>query len=106
MFKVLPDVNIPWKSVWIGAFVTAFLFEIGRFSLGLYFGKSDPGSGYGAAGSVILIMLWVYYSCLILFFGAAFTKVYSTHYGFDIHVSENAVKIEKQEEVKQETKVT
>jgi membrane protein len=106
IFKVLPDAKIPWKSVWVGAFVTAFLFEIGRFSLGLYFGKSDPASGYGAAGSVILIMLWVYYSCLILFFGAAFTKVFSSKYGLDIHVSENAVKVEQEEHVKEETKIS
>ncbi|SDB49643.1 membrane protein [Flavobacteriaceae bacterium MAR_2010_188] len=80
MFKFMPDVRIPWKTVWIGAVITALLFDLGKFLLSFYFGKSDPGSTYGAAGSVILILLWVSYSCLILFFGAAFTKVYSNTY--------------------------
>ncbi len=99
IYKVLPDVKIPWKNVWIGALVTGLLFEIGRFSLGLYFGKSDPGSTYGAAGSVILILLWVNYSCLILFFGAEFTKVYAINTGHPIIPSETAVKVETQEKV-------
>ena len=99
IYKVLPDVKIEWKSVWIGATVTALLFEIGRFALGLYFGKSDPGSTYGAAGSVILLMLWVNYSCLILLFGAEFTKVFAERSGHPIQTSEIAVKIEKKEVV-------
>ena len=77
MFKILPDVKIKWKSVWIGAFITAVLFGIGKFALGLYFGQADPASGYGAAGSIILILLWASYSSMIVFFGAEFTKVYS-----------------------------
>lgn len=80
MFKFMPDVRIPWKTVWIGAVITALLFDLGKFLLGYYFGKSDPGSTYGAAGSIVLILLWVSYSCLIFFFGAAFTKVYSNMY--------------------------
>lgn len=77
MFKFLPDAKIKWKHVWIGSFVTAFLFDIGKFGLGLYFGKLNPGNGYGAAGSIILIMLWVSYSSMIVFFGAEFTRAYA-----------------------------
>ena len=77
MFKFLPDAKIKWKHVWIGSFVTAFLFEIGKFGLGLYFGKANPGTGYGAAGSVILILLWVTYTSMIVFFGAEFTHAYA-----------------------------
>lgn len=77
MFKIFPDVKIKWRYVWIGAFLTAILFEIGKFALGLYFGKADPGSGYGPAGSLILILLWVSYSTMIVFYGAEFTHTYS-----------------------------
>lgn len=77
MFRILPDAKIKWKSVWIGAFITAVLFEIGKFALSLYFGTADPASGYGAAGSIILILLWASYSSMIVFYGAEFTKVYS-----------------------------
>jgi membrane protein len=65
------------KHVWIGSIVTAFMFDIGKFALGLYFGKLNPGDGYGAAGSIILIMLWVSYSSMIVFFGAEFTRAYA-----------------------------
>ena len=77
MFKVLPDARVKWKHVWIGSFVTAFLFEIGKFALGLYFSKANPGTGYGAAGSIILIMLWVTYSSMIVLYGAEFTHSYA-----------------------------
>lgn len=77
MFKYLPDAKVPWKRVWIGGLVTGVLFTIGKSALGLYFGKADPGSGYGAAGSIILILLWVSYSSMILFFGAEFTHTYT-----------------------------
>lgn len=77
MFKFLPDAKIKWKHVWIGSVVTAFLFDIGKFGLGLYFGKLNPGDGYGAASSIILIMLWVSYSSMIVFFGAEFTRAYA-----------------------------
>src|SRR5690606_31310912 len=70
IFKYLPDVKIHWKSIWTGALVTSVLFVLGKFALGLYFGLSNPGSTYGAAGSIVLVLLWVSYSCLILFFGA------------------------------------
>ena len=77
MFKFFPDAKIKWRQVWIGSFVTAILFETGKTALGLYFGKADPGSGYGAAGSIILIMLWVSYSSMIVFYGAEFTHAYA-----------------------------
>ena len=79
MFKFLPDAKIKWKHVWIGSVVTAFLFGIGKFGLGLYFGKLNPGDGYGAASSIILIMLWVSYSSMIVFYGAEFTRVYADY---------------------------
>jgi len=77
MFKFLPDAEIKWHWVWTGSFVTSLLFIIGKSVLGLYFGKVDPGSGYGAAGSVIIILLWISYSSMIVFFGAELTKVYT-----------------------------
>jgi membrane protein len=92
MFKILPDARIKWKSVWIGAFLTSFLFIIGKSALGLYFGKANPGAGYGAAGSIILILIWTSYSSMILFFGAEFTKAYSDYYYGEIPPSETAVK--------------
>jgi len=91
MFKILPDAKIKWSFVWVGAFFTALLFVIGKSALGLYFGKADPGSGYGAAGSIILILLWVTYSSMIVFLGAEFTKAYSELYG-EAAPTENAVK--------------
>lgn len=77
MFKFFPDAKIKWRHVWVGSFLTAILFESGKFALGLYFGKADPGSGYGAAGSVILILLWVSYSSMIVLYGAEFTHAYA-----------------------------
>jgi len=97
MFRYLPDAMIQWKTVWIGAFITAILFVVGKYLLGLYFGKADPGSTYGAAGSVVLILLWVSYSSLILFFGAEFTFVYAKHYGIKIKPNSNAVRYEMKE---------
>lgn len=81
MFKYLPDAKIKWRTVWIGAILTAILFVVGKLLLGIYFGQADPGSTYGAAGSIVLILLWVSYSSLILFFGAEFTYVYAKRYG-------------------------
>lgn len=92
MYKILPDAVIKWKFVWVGAFFTSLLFVIGKSALGLYFGTVNPGSGYGAAGSVILILLWSSYSSMIVFFGAEFTKTYSDHCIGETPPSENAVK--------------
>lgn len=77
MFKIFPDAKIKWEDVWIGSFLTAFLFEMGKVGLGLYFSTADPGVGYGAAGSVILILLWVSYSSMLVLYGAEFTHAYS-----------------------------
>ncbi len=84
IFKYLPDVRIRWKTVWIGAVLTAVLFALGKFLMGLYFGEADPHTTYGAAGTVVLILLWVSYSSMILFFGAEFTYVYAERYGLEI----------------------
>jgi membrane protein len=94
MFKFLPDAKIKWKHVWIGAFVTALLFEIGKFVLSLYFGKANPGTGYGAAGSIILIMLWVNYSSIIVLFGAEFTHAYANMFSGGVAPNKIA-KVEK-----------
>lgn len=77
ILKVLPDVTISWREVWIGAFVTAVLFDIGKYLIGLYLGRSTTTSIYGAAGSFVILLLWVYYSAQIVFFGAEFTHIYS-----------------------------
>ncbi len=77
MFKYFPDAKIKWRHVWIGSLITAFLFTMGKYGLGLYFGKATPGIGYGTAGSVILIMLWVSYSSMIVYYGAEFTHAYA-----------------------------
>jgi len=94
MFKFLPDAKIKWKHVWIGSFVTTFLFEIGKFALGFYFGKANPGTGYGAAGSVILIMLWVTYSSMIVLYGAEFTHAYANMYSGKVAPTEIAKKLQ------------
>ena len=90
MFKVLPDVRIRWRDVWVGAAVTAGLFTLGKFLIGLYLGYGSVGSAYGAAGSVVVFVVWVYYSSLILFTGAEFTKVYALRCGCGAEPAENA----------------
>ncbi|AEV31846.1 putative membrane protein [Owenweeksia hongkongensis DSM 17368] len=90
MFKFLPDVEISWKSVWVGSIVTAVLFSIGKTLLGLYFAHADPSSSFGAAGTIILVMIWVNYTCLILFFGAEFTQVHARKYNHKIRPSKHA----------------
>jgi membrane protein len=81
IFKILPDVELTWRDVWIGAVVTALLFTAGKFAIGYYIGKSGVASAYGAAASVVTILLWIYYSSLILLFGAEFTKAYAESRG-------------------------
>lgn len=80
MYKFLPDVHIPWSNVWIGAVLTSFLFMIGKFAIGMYLGKSDIGNSFGAAGSLVILLVWVYYSAQIFLFGAEFTHVYGKHF--------------------------
>ena len=91
IFKVLPDVHIAWRDVWIGALATAVLFTIGKSLIGLYLGKSAVSSAYGAAGSLVVILLWLYYSAQILFFGAEFTKVWARRHGKGIQPASTAV---------------
>ena len=81
IFKFLPDVEIEWREVWVGAFVTALLFSVGKAVIGIYLGNSAVASTFGAAGSLVLLLLWIYYSAQILFFGAEFTQVYANQYG-------------------------
>jgi membrane protein len=101
IFKVLPDAKIKWKDVLIGSMATAGLFMIGKFAITYYIGTSNIGSIYGTAGSLVVLLLWVYYSAVILYFGAEFTKIYATQYGSRIHPNEYAVWI-KQIEVEEE----
>jgi membrane protein len=98
IFKVLPDAKIKWKDVRPGAIFTAILFMIGRLVIGLYISKSGTSSTYGAAGSLIVILLWVYYTAIILYFGAEFTRAYADFYGIKIEPAEFAVHVEQKEE--------
>ena len=91
IFKVLPDAKIKWKDVIAGAFATSILFMLGKFGISFYIGKSNVGTTYGAAGSLVILLLWVYYSAIILYFGAEFTKAYAIAYGSAIHPNEYAV---------------
>lgn len=90
IFKYLPDVNIGWRSVWIGSIITSILFTIGKEILSFYFGEASPGNVYGAAGSIIIILLWVSYSSMILFFGAEFTWIYTRRYGYKFRPKSHA----------------
>ena len=90
IYKYVPDVEIEWRDVWVGAALTAILFTIGKYLIGLYIGTSGVSSTFGAAGSLITILVWVYYSSLIFFLGAEFTRVYATQYGSGVAPAENA----------------
>jgi membrane protein len=81
IYKILPDVTVAWRDVWVGAIVTAALFTIGKYLIGLYIGNSGVASSYGAAGSLVALMIWIYYSSQILLFGAEFTQVFAARYG-------------------------
>lgn len=91
IFKIVPDVQVAWRDVVIGAAITAVLFKIGEYALSFYFERSDPTSAFGAAGSVILLLLWVYYSAQILFLGAEFTQVYTREYGSGMKPERGAI---------------
>jgi len=95
IYRILPDVEISWRDVWVGAAATAVLFTIGKYLIGLYLGHSSVASVYGAAGSLVVVLLWVYYSSQILFFGAEFTQVYACAYGAEIVPGKNAVAVKK-----------
>jgi membrane protein len=99
IFRYLPDAKIGWRDVWVGATLTAVLFGLGKFVLGLYLGSGAAGSAYGAASSLITLLLWIYYAAQILLFGAEFTQVYANTYGSHVEPMEHAVKIEITEKV-------
>lgn len=93
IYKVLPDVELTWKEVRFGAIVTAILFQIGKYLIGLYLGSSSISSTYGAAGSLAVMLVWIYYSSQILFLGAIMTYVYAVRKGYGVRPSEHAVKL-------------
>jgi membrane protein len=97
IFKFLPDAKIQWRDVWIGAIMTAILFAIGKWALGLYLGSGSAASAYGAASSLITLLLWVYYSSQILLFGAEFTQVYACQAGRGVEPDEHAMRLETKE---------
>jgi membrane protein len=97
IFRFLPDAKIAWRDVWVGATLTAVLFVIGKFFLGLYLGSGAAGSAYGAASSLITLLLWIYYAAQILLFGAEFTQVYTNTYGSHIEPEEHAVRVKRRE---------
>jgi membrane protein len=100
IFKIVPDVHIDWQDVWAGSIVTAILFVAGKMAIGFYLGRSGVGSAYGAAGSVLIVLAWVYYSSQILFFGAQFTKLHAEERHVDIRPVEGAQTVTPPEETR------
>ncbi len=96
LFKVLPDVRITWKEAWLGAAVTALLFSIGRLLIALYLGHSTIASSYGAAGSLAALLIWIYYSCAIMFYGAEFVRAYRLGHGRKVEPKETAVRVRRE----------
>ncbi len=96
IFKVLPDAEVAWRDVWVGAIVTGVLFVLGKFAIGFYLGQSDPGEAFGAAGSLAVMLIWVYYSAMILFFGAEFTQSWAERRGSGIQPQEGAVRVKQE----------
>jgi membrane protein len=99
LFKVMPDAKISWRNVWVGAAVTAVMFVLGKFLIGFYLGKSNPGQAYGAAGSLAVLLLWVYYSSLILLFGAEFTETWAERRGRGIEPEPGAVRVRRDKRI-------
>ena len=93
LFHYLPDARVPWRDLWPGAFLTAALFVLGKYLIGFYVSKADPGSAYGAAGSIIVLLVWVYYSALLVFFGAEFTQQLLLEFGEEIRLKQFAINI-------------
>lgn len=93
VYKILPDVNMQWGRVWIGSLVTAVLFTLGKYAIGLYLGKTSTASTYGAAGSLVVVLLWVYYSSIIFYLGAEFIRAYALFHGEEIEPAKNAVRL-------------
>lgn len=106
LFKVLPDAKIKWRDVWVGAVITTALFTIGKYVIGFYLGNSSFNSAYGAAGSVVIILVWVYYSTTIFLFGAELTSVYAEEFGSKIRPYDTAVKVQMVELEKDEQNKT
>lgn len=96
LFKVMPDVHLRWRDVWVGAAITAALFTIGRYLIALYLGRSTVASVYGTAGSLVALLIWVYYSCAILFYGAEFTRAYRHVHKLKVQPKETAVVVREE----------
>jgi membrane protein len=99
MFKVLPDAKVAWRSALVGGFVTGVLFVVGKYLIGLYIGQSNPGEAYGAAGSLIVLLLWIYYSAIIVLFGAEFTETWAEKRGEGIEPEPGAIRVRREEQV-------
>lgn len=93
IYRYLPDAEVEWRDVWMGAFITAILFSLGRYGIGFYLGNSSTASAYGAAGSFVLLLLWIYFTSMIFLFGAEFTQVWARHHGHRIGPTEHAVRV-------------
>ena len=98
IFKVLPDAKVGWRDVWVGAVATALFFVIGKFLIGLYIGQSDPGSAFGAAGALAVLLVWIYYAAVILLLGAEFTQAWMRMHGREIEPEEGAVRVVERKE--------
>jgi membrane protein len=91
IFKILPDAHVAWKDVWIGAFVTSVLFHLGKYLIGLYVGRASVGSAFGAAGSLAVLLVWIYYSAQLILLGAEFTRCYATRFGHRVVATKGAI---------------
>ncbi|HJR17550.1 MAG TPA: YihY/virulence factor BrkB family protein [Gemmatimonadales bacterium] len=98
MFKVIPDAKVAWRSAWVGGIATALLFVVGKFLIGLYIGKSNPGEAYGAAGSLIVMLLWIYYSAIIVLLGAEFTETWAEKRGEGVEPEPGAVRVRREKQ--------
>ena len=97
MFKIVPDAEVAWRDVWVGALVTGLLFMIGKSAIGFYLGRSNPGEVFGAAGSLAILLVWIYYASMIVFFGAEFTQSWAEHRGEGVVPEEGAVRVVQEE---------
>ena len=101
IYRFLPDVKIAWRDVWLGAVITAVLFTVGKYLIGLYLGRTSTASAFGAAGSLAVLLIWLYYSAQIFLFGAEFTKVHANRFGSRIVPAENAEPVSKEARAEQ-----